>query len=345
MVLQTIAAATAGTYTISVSGLADSTGSATLQVLLNTALEDESHLGAANNTRATAQNLNDAFLHLGDTAQRAAVLGVTDFSPGTLLQEVEPNNTLAMANEGSQNFTPLVSNIYQMGLAGTIANAADADFFKLGTLSSGDVLTISLSGSASARGSLTDPYLELYRGSAASPILVTADDDSGPGVDALLFHFTISASDTYYLKARPFSTSPGSYQLGLELESPALAPLTGGTVTTESESNNTAATATDVSSSWRRVQYVSRTQGTITSGDTDLTQFHFTAGDRVTINVASLSTLDARVSLFNSAGTLLASENGNSSGPGGDSPFVWPRDSHHRHVLPTSAGRHWHGSL
>jgi methionine-rich copper-binding protein CopC len=77
-VLQTAAAATTGSYTITVGGAGSTVGSYTVQVILNAALDTEQHRGPANATRAMAQNLNPAFLALPEGASRAAVLGRTD---------------------------------------------------------------------------------------------------------------------------------------------------------------------------------------------------------------------------------------------------------------------------
>ena len=55
-----------------------------LQLTLNAAVEEEEHDGASNNTFATAQPLDGAFLSLGDSAQRAAVIGATSY-PQTIV--------------------------------------------------------------------------------------------------------------------------------------------------------------------------------------------------------------------------------------------------------------------
>src|SRR5205085_1434421 len=75
-VLQSVATATGGTYTITVSG-AGTTGGYTVQVILNAAVEAESNDGPANNTLGTAQDLGP-FLTLQTPqagAGRGAVLG------------------------------------------------------------------------------------------------------------------------------------------------------------------------------------------------------------------------------------------------------------------------------
>ncbi len=73
--LQTVPATNAGTYTITVGG-AGTTGIYTVQVVLNAALEDESHGGPANDTLLDAQDLDGSFINLTTgTAQRGAVVG------------------------------------------------------------------------------------------------------------------------------------------------------------------------------------------------------------------------------------------------------------------------------
>ncbi|MBN9522630.1 VCBS repeat-containing protein, partial [bacterium] len=81
-VIQVAAAALTGTYTITVGGAAGA-GAYTVAVYLNAAVEAESVGGAANNTRATAQDVGPAFLGLqaGSAASRAAVQG--QLSPAT----------------------------------------------------------------------------------------------------------------------------------------------------------------------------------------------------------------------------------------------------------------------
>ena len=75
-VLQTVVARMAGTYTVTVGSLGGTSGTFSLQLTLNAALEAEEHGGAINDTLATAQDLNGSFLALGEgTAQRGAVVG------------------------------------------------------------------------------------------------------------------------------------------------------------------------------------------------------------------------------------------------------------------------------
>src|SRR5262249_43514497 len=83
VVLQTVRPGEAGTpgdYRIEVGGANDTTGPYTVLVILNAAVEDESHGGPANDTPASAQDLEPTFLRLPGAdvdggPERGAVLG------------------------------------------------------------------------------------------------------------------------------------------------------------------------------------------------------------------------------------------------------------------------------
>jgi Zn-dependent metalloprotease len=236
--------------------------------------------------------------------------------------ETEPNNSIAQATNAMGHFVAYTGNLYQMGFSGTISSSTDADYFNIGALQAGDVITISDSGSPSGRGTNTDPYIRLYR--AGSTAVLAFDDDSGPGFDSLLWRYTVTTADTYIVRGyRANTTNTGTYQIGISLENSGTAPNTGGSFTAEVEANETIATADDASNAWRPVQYIASTAGSITVGDTDYLSYTFHAGDLVSANVVSAGVLDARVTLLDSAGTTLAFEDGTSVGPTGglDSPI------------------------
>ena len=73
--IQTVAATTAGTYLFIVSGAGGTTGTYTLKITLNAALEVESHVGESNDSQSNAQDLNPALTPLAGAAARIAVLG------------------------------------------------------------------------------------------------------------------------------------------------------------------------------------------------------------------------------------------------------------------------------
>ena len=77
VILQTVPAATAGTYTITFGGAAGSTGVYSATTTLNAAVELESHGGPDNGTPASAQDIDPSFIELLKGATRGAVLGTS----------------------------------------------------------------------------------------------------------------------------------------------------------------------------------------------------------------------------------------------------------------------------
>ena len=86
-VLQTVSAASGGTYTIAVGGAAGTTGDYTVEAVLNAAVEAEEHDGPYNNALAMAQDLDGSFMTLAGDAQRAAALGDAEATPITMSLE------------------------------------------------------------------------------------------------------------------------------------------------------------------------------------------------------------------------------------------------------------------
>jgi hypothetical protein len=66
---------TAGTYTIVISSLGNTTGNYTGTLILNAALDSQDHGGANNSSRGSAQDLTSSFINIGYGATRGAVLG------------------------------------------------------------------------------------------------------------------------------------------------------------------------------------------------------------------------------------------------------------------------------
>ncbi|HEV8605303.1 MAG TPA: lamin tail domain-containing protein [Tepidisphaeraceae bacterium] len=283
----------------------------------------------------TSDALNTAWtdIDFDSSSWSPATTGI-GFSPAgntPLPRETEPNNTTAGSNSAVFNFAPTTANLYQLELTGVAtvnAGVINDDWFKIGKLQPGDILTIAGAGSPSSRiGGSTNLSVELWRAGAAAAVIT--DSDNGPGMDALINRFGIAIADTYYIRIRAQATTvvTGNYGLGAWLENSGANPLATSTSTTETEPNDTLAAANDASARWRPVQYLSRTAGVITAGDVDVYQYSLTAGDILTANIDSTSTLDARVSLVRSDGMVIASEDGTSVGPGADSSiyaFVIP---------------------
>ena len=253
-------------------------------------------------------------------AWKVGPMGIGFEGPGGLPNEIEPNNGTTAANDASTGFAPVAGSVYQMTLRGSFGSSAD--WFNIGTLTAGDVVTISVSASAGARGTLLNPALELWRGNAAAPVLVASDADGGPGQDALIYRLTIAADDTYYLH----SMNPGgavgqeTYEIGVMLDNVGAALPTTGSTVVEFEQNNNAAQATNFSSSWRRVGHQAQTQGQISSAsDADVFRYQLAAGDRISFTLAATSPLDAKISLLNAAGQVISTEDGTSALPAGSS--------------------------
>jgi FG-GAP-like repeat/Bacterial pre-peptidase C-terminal domain/Bacterial Ig-like domain len=108
VVLQTVPAASAGTYTITIGG-GGSLGTYTPSLSLNAALEAEAHGGTSNNDRAGAQDLGSSFIGLAPGADRGAVLGESgndDFYSFSL--SVGDSVSLGLVRMGQQQ--PLYGN-------------------------------------------------------------------------------------------------------------------------------------------------------------------------------------------------------------------------------------------
>ncbi len=74
--LQAVPTVGAGTYTLKVGGVSDSTGTYSARLVLNSAVEEESHNGPLNDDPASAQDLAVGLLAIGGgPGERAAVLG------------------------------------------------------------------------------------------------------------------------------------------------------------------------------------------------------------------------------------------------------------------------------
>jgi hypothetical protein len=183
-----------------------------------------------------------------------------------LPNEIEPNNVVGEAGNAIENFRGFAGDFYQMLLSGQITaddtgSAGTAgDWFRIGALGPGDVISLTAHGAGSGRGSLGDSQIELRRGPSSGTSVVAADGDGGVGLDAFIHRFAITATDTYWVRVMGQGNTNGRYQAGVWLENTAAAPATGsGTVAEKAEPNNGAPQATDASSGWARVQYLSRT--------------------------------------------------------------------------------------
>ncbi|MFL5331188.1 MAG: reprolysin-like metallopeptidase [Gemmataceae bacterium] len=318
VVMQSAPVALAGVYTLTVSSLGSTTGSYTARLELNSALENESNGGAANNSTATAQAVT-GFFDLGSGADRAVVRGQTEPGLGALVNETEPNDSIAAANNATGDFVPVSSNVYQTVITGNLSSNTDADYFNIGAMQVGDVITIAMSGADGGRGTAVDPQLFLYR-SGTTSAATSNDDRATNNFDALIYRYTVTVPDTYYIDGARASSTLGTYKISVYLENAGTAPNTGNGAFTETESNNTKATANNVSGTWKRATYNSTITGSIgTTTDADYFKYHFTTGDVFSAAVTSGGNSHVAIALYNAAGTLLYNEKGVSTSFGNNS--------------------------
>ncbi|QEL19474.1 M36 family metallopeptidase [Limnoglobus roseus] len=301
--------AAAGTYKVRVSGNGTTTGAYSLRLLLNASGEGEQYGFGSNDTTGTAQALDPLAVAPTDSVAVTSIVGVAGATPA----EVEANDTAATANDERNNFAAVPgSATYQLGWTGSIRASGDFDYVRVGTFQVGDVVTITMSGSASGiTGGIVDPYVELIR---ANGTIVTEDDDSGPGTESILFRFAVVTPDTYYVRARDFGTGTGNYRIGVRLENAGTAPTTGGAFTAESEGNDSIGAANDASTSWQQVQNRAAVTGTIsTAADADFFRYTLTANDRLTVRAVGDNGFAPTLALLNSAGTILQTVDGSTT--------------------------------
>jgi hypothetical protein len=95
-------------------------------------------------------------------------------------------------------------------VTGSIEIATDEDWFAV-TFAVGQQYLIGLD--ATATGGLSDPYLTLY---SANGVMVTTDDDSGPGLGSLIT-YRADANATYYVAASSgtYGAKTGNYTVSI----------------------------------------------------------------------------------------------------------------------------------
>lgn len=209
-------------------------------------------------------------------------------------------------------------HLYQWTAHGNLGRAGDVDFFQLGRLRPGDVLTVSQSGAGSSRGTLVDSLVALYRAGSnvAAPTIVAFNDDGGSGRDSLLRRFAVTLDDEYFVKASANNTARvGTYALAVWLEhGPGdERPRSTVTATEEGEPNDTAATADDFSAAWRPVTHVSHELGDVTGTGAAAMgelQYELLEGDVVSVIIDSTSDLSPAVTVLDPSGAVVAADLG-----------------------------------
>lgn len=221
-------------------------------------------------------------------------------APPAFPAESEPNDDDATATATADGFT----------IAGTIASAADEDWFAFDALA-GETVTCR----ARTPGSGIDVSLEIVGPDGSSVLASDADDDDGTDAMACA---AIAASGRHFARVTGAAPPAGAYTLALEK---------GGATAAESEPNDSRASADPLAAD----DVVS---GAIDPGpDADFFRFVATPGsgfeiDMVTCDGPAPAGRDAQMRLLNATGAALMTDE--DSGPDAD-----PRLSG---VLPASAG-------
>ncbi len=231
-----------GAWTLAgASGIGENGGSYGLQLILNAALEAESHAGTGNNTAGDAQDLDPSMITLGaNNGSRAAVLGTADdatadyyrftlpdgdsaslaltgLSPGNLTLELfdATETQLIAAQIPAANTDQVVNNYLNTFLEGRgesylirVAGAAQTDYSLVITRNS-DFDTESNNTSEQAQ--------EISEVGAALGHVTDTDDD--------WYQLQVNQGDSLELAAQMPGSAPGEFvnvvDLGLELFAPS----------------------------------------------------------------------------------------------------------------------------
>lgn len=172
------------------------------------------------------------------------------------------------------------------GNAGSIEITGDEDWWGIG-LTLGTTYQFRLNGAG-----LADPYLSLMSPAGA---MITANDDGGGGRNSLIT-YTATASGTYYLSARGYTSNIGDYLLS-------------ATATSSDAIVGTTATASSVT--------VGGAAGTGTvdyGGDEDWWSVALTAGTTYQFQLNGTTLSDAYLRLLNPAGTTQITANDDGGG-------------------------------
>src|SRR6516164_1140321 len=208
--LQTAPASSAGTYTITIGGANNTTGTFHVRAALNAMFESEAHGGPSNDTLATAQDLDSSAIALRPVADRMAVLGEVDSNEYSLVVtrnanfELESNDTAATAQ-------PLGGSGVVLGAIGNGVAASDADWYSF-SVNAGDNLVLDTTTPSDGPGEFLNtlnPHIELYDPSGN---LVASGTALADGRNESL-SYTALVSGTYLGRVTGESGTTGEYVL------------------------------------------------------------------------------------------------------------------------------------
>ncbi len=225
--LQSVYASEAGTYTIAVGGANGTTGGYNLRVILNAAVETESLFsGDTNDTLATAQDLDTAFMTPAAPAQHAAVLGGNEMTGATwsddysfsasagqrwtfalknltgggagLSLEDSAGNVLATGSGGAANVDSLIGG-YVFAAAGTYYARVSGD----------QAATYSLLAIDNGTFDVEPNDTPATAQAVTLPAIVLGD--AGHAGDSDLFSFPVAVGGTITIRTSTFADGPGEF--------------------------------------------------------------------------------------------------------------------------------------
>jgi hypothetical protein len=303
--LQAVKTTTGGTYTVTVTGAASTTGTYTVAVYLDAVVGASAYGIGTNNTRTTAQSLNSSFVTVQtslSSASQAAVLGSVGFAPATLNAVFsgwwdntgyhDPTNPNYIA--GQYNNPPLEKwhDFFVFDLSGISHPIVGAQL----------ALSNPSDGYYSTRSS--DTYSVFNVTTPVSSVEAVGSGTNNPSEVAI---YTDLGSGTKYGSATVSSASDGQ-TVSVGLNSSAVSALNGargsqfalgGALTTATGSNDQAIFA-DTGNDSQTKQLV------LTFSDTHYYSFTLAAGQAVTVSLKNLTGSGDTIALLNSGGKTLA---------------------------------------
>ena len=211
--LQTVPASSAGTYTITIGGANNTTGTFHVRAALNAMFEFEAHGGPADDDLATAQDLASSAIALRPVSDRMAVLGDFDGNEYSLIVtrnanfELESNDTAAISQ-------PLGGSGVVLGAIGNGVAGSDADWYSF-SVNAGDNLVLDTTTPSDGPGEFPNtlnPHIELYDPSAN---LVATGTALADGRNESL-SYTALVSGTYLGRVTGESGTTGEYVLQVQ---------------------------------------------------------------------------------------------------------------------------------